>query len=722
MNKIITINLGGIAIQIEEDAYDHLRNYLQSLDDHFSGTENSSDILTDIEHRISEMLFNTLKAGKVSINTADVDAVIETMGRPSDFDTGVEEEADAFNQSQKAERNRNSSNKKQTKRLFRDPDEAKLGGVCAGVSKYLDVDVSMLRILCLVMLFVFGSGFLVYIVLWIAIPEAKTAAEKLEMKGEVPNIENIKNTIVERAENAYENIKKSNVASKIGSFFQKAGRVLGTLFVAFAKILSVLLVIGILMLLVIAFIKFFIEGGDFSMNQHNFQHGIEVYQTALFHTPGFWISKISWFLVIFVPLMYIIVRLVSKVLDLPKPTKLVKQGVISFWVLTIIVGMLGYLYGFYQVKDNAKFTEKAPINFVGDTLWIQATDEVPKDAMATDRLTNLNVIKANDGQAMLRIDKSCSASGEKKALRDTEKIRNGYVLDRKTLNIPIKVLTTTKSPPYVARVKYTVIIPVGKYVVFDLSTMNQINDIKNIQNVYDKDMAGRTFKMTNSGLRCEDCEDLLSKKSASISGFDRIEIRDAFTVEIIEDGDQRVELPKDGNWEDQISYEIDGNTLLIESKSPGNNALNWATGSNGAIKIHAEAIKELVLNGASNVDMKANNSRRESFEVAMSGASKLNVIGLNADKSTISMEGANNLEIAGNTNIFILEMDGASKVVANKFGAQFVNIDCSGTSTVRIQAEKEITGNIDGASKVRYIGSPKINVDVDGASSIKPAS
>lgn len=188
MNRIITINLGGRAIQIEEDAYDSLRNYLQQLEQQFAGTENGKEIIDDIESRISDILAEKLKQGRVSINKSDIDDVVRLMGKPSDF--GENEENKSYE----------SSDINTPKRLFRDADNRVIGGVCSGLANYLNLDVTVVRIIWLILFFIFGTGFLIYIILWAVVPKATTTAEKLQMKGEAPNIENIKKALLTKPE------------------------------------------------------------------------------------------------------------------------------------------------------------------------------------------------------------------------------------------------------------------------------------------------------------------------------------------------------------------------------------------------------------------------------------------------------------------------------------------------------------------------------------------
>ena len=94
-----------------------------------------------------------------------------------------------------------------TKRLYRDPDNRVLGGVCGGLGAYFNNDPLLFRILFIIIFFGMGSGLIIYLILWIAIPEARTTAQKLEMRGEPITIENIKKAVREEFENVKKNMK-----------------------------------------------------------------------------------------------------------------------------------------------------------------------------------------------------------------------------------------------------------------------------------------------------------------------------------------------------------------------------------------------------------------------------------------------------------------------------------------------------------------------------------
>jgi len=194
MNKTMQINLGGIPFVINEDAYQILDNYLTAISRHFMETEGKDEITSDIENRLAE-LFQEKLNGKNILSVNDVNDAIVVMGTLEDL--GV----DGANQSS------HSTGQYQTgRKIFRDPDDKIIGGVCSGISAYFGLgDPIWLRILFVALFFTFGTGILAYIVLLVLIPEAKSASDKLSMKGTQANV----HTIAEHVQNNLNDLSKS---------------------------------------------------------------------------------------------------------------------------------------------------------------------------------------------------------------------------------------------------------------------------------------------------------------------------------------------------------------------------------------------------------------------------------------------------------------------------------------------------------------------------------
>ena len=210
MKKTLNINLAGYPFTIDEDAYNMLKDYLDTIRYAFETTEDTGELAADIEARIAEILIENENGTRRIIYLNEISRVIERIGKPSDF---IEVEEDTIHRSHKSgeeeikieeekitpppyEAPKHSRNPFVRKNLFRDPQNAMLGGVCAGLAVYLGIDVTIIRLLTVLLFFLSASTVaIVYIVLWIVVPEASTPLQRMKMKGENPTVENIGKTV-----------------------------------------------------------------------------------------------------------------------------------------------------------------------------------------------------------------------------------------------------------------------------------------------------------------------------------------------------------------------------------------------------------------------------------------------------------------------------------------------------------------------------------------------
>ncbi len=176
MKKVININFHGRVIPIEESAYEILKQYVDSLKKYFANEEGKDEIINDIESRIAELFAENIKKGSTCITEDAVETIIKSMGRPEDFeaedastpDTSYTHQDYSNQQSSNAYSSASSSPKS---RLYRAENDKVLGGVCAGLANYLRVDATVVRVLFAIITFGgFGTGFLIYILMWAIIP------------------------------------------------------------------------------------------------------------------------------------------------------------------------------------------------------------------------------------------------------------------------------------------------------------------------------------------------------------------------------------------------------------------------------------------------------------------------------------------------------------------------------------------------------------------------
>ena len=264
MIKTININLGGFPFVVDENAYAALDRYLAALRRHFSASEGCDEIVADIEARLAELLHAAIKDKQI-VGLADVERAIAVMGTPADFDNTTTANAGSMGSGSTSGQYHSTANQWQAgRRLFRNPDDKVIGGVCSGISAYLGItDPIWLRLIFLVAFFGFGSGFLLYIILLILLPKAETAAEKLAMRGEPVNVDNIAKKVEDDMRQfgsqfgAQANTFSNKFSDRANGFFHRLGglitevvenigRVLGGSFGRFVAMFVTLIIVVVL--------------------------------------------------------------------------------------------------------------------------------------------------------------------------------------------------------------------------------------------------------------------------------------------------------------------------------------------------------------------------------------------------------------------------------------------------------------------------------------------
>ena len=164
MEKSIKINIAGVIFQINEDAYELLRDYLQSITARLSNIQGGSEMIDDIETRIAELFQSKPSWQTAVISREEVEEMISTMGSPEDIAGDLESETEG------------GTYHRQYKKLYRNYDNSIIGGVCSGISDYTGIDAVWIRIVFVLFTLVYLIGALVYIILWIALPRTGTTA------------------------------------------------------------------------------------------------------------------------------------------------------------------------------------------------------------------------------------------------------------------------------------------------------------------------------------------------------------------------------------------------------------------------------------------------------------------------------------------------------------------------------------------------------------------
>ena len=539
MKKTVTINISGIIFHIDEDAYDKLDNYLATIKSYFTNSEGRDEIISDIEARIAEMLQAKIgdqkpayRAGRQVITIEDINGVISVMGEPEQIGAASESSQNGTNKKSFGERGVH-------RRLYRDPDNKVLGGVCGGIGAYFNIDPVWIRVALVIALFVFGSGLLLYIILWIIIPEAKTTAEKLEMRGEPVTISNIGNSIHEEMEGLKKRLKdlKDDAKSAYSKNFRKerpqtAIEKIIDFFLVLLKyfIRVVAIVIGIIFIvvgifLITGFIISFVRSGDMiwisSMGISNFSLPVFL-KLFLSSSQQITIALIGLALLIGVPLIMLVYNGIKLIFGFKFRKRIVGISSLSLWfaglVLCIIAGLETLNSFSHKSVISKKTTLTQPVN---NLLKVYVREDNKIDSFSEYKskfvVGQWNLVSFNDknmrfGLPELRVIKSENSDYQVLTYfssRGRDKENAEKTLKKIEYKINQNDTALILDPYYILpenekwrgqKIKIIIKVPLWKAIYLGAETSPLLNDDADIFDD-EKDLSGKKWIMTDNGLR-----------------------------------------------------------------------------------------------------------------------------------------------------------------------------------------------------------------------------
>lgn len=597
MKKVININFQGRVIPIEESAYDMLKQYVESLRRFFANEEGRDEIINDIEGRIAELFGESLKKGSTCITEEDVNRIIESMGRPEDFE-GEESKvhsqlggestgngnASAYEAAPRGRLYRDESDKilggvcgglanylrvdptivrlvfalisfgagtgvllyillwiilpskslqhtSSAKRLYRNPEEKVIAGVASGIASYFDIAVWVPRLIFAFPLvvgiitsifksafwfdvdpfpgIVFGSFggtlFVVYAVLWAVIPEAKSASEKLEMRGEKVDLNTIKNTIQEDLEGFKTRAEKwgGEFSSKAKEFGQDFGqtvgqkgqqfgaeagsaakrggsrvfRAIGIMFKAFFLFLAGILAFALL----VALLAFLVAG-------------VGVFPLKNFFLEGFWQNFLAWTtlaLFLGVPVIAFITWVVRRIMGVKSGNRYLGFTFGGLWFIGLVsAGFLAAMIAQNfdaRARDKQEYTVAQPANgkmivkvpdskvkVYGRWFKMDGVLSMTDDSLVLNNV-RLHIAKSTDSLYHVTAYKYSNGVDEATAVRNVNQIR--YGIDQQDslvyLDRGFSLQRGTKFRNQ--SVTVTIQVPIGKKIVITSSVNRQLN-------------------------------------------------------------------------------------------------------------------------------------------------------------------------------------------------------------------------------------------------------
>lgn len=502
MNKTININLAGIIFHLDEVAFEKFKTYLSNIKTALDKEESGEEIIADIEARIAEIFNLRMKEnGSQVVNLSDVEFIIETLGQPEAFVDESENEVP-------------KSSSKETRRFFRNPDEKVIGGVCSGIGAYFDIDPVWIRVLFLVLLFFTGIGFITYVILWAAIPEAKTTAQKLQMRGEVVNLNNIEKLFTKVED--YTSTEK--IKSGVNRFVSFVVNGIGSIFSFVFKFIGVMLaIVGALIAFTLILTLLGIFGSTWNLDGFNFIslngyiYGLDGAQAIFGSGWRLLALRVGTLLILLLPLFALVVFL-AKIFgrELTNSKLLSFSGITSFIVGLILI----FISACSLITDfRERSTETDQITLSG--MSFEITADILEDDQGfffdvEDELLHIENVRFNieattSPTASLELKHAASGRNHSEARARAQSFDYPTALEGETLRLS-EYFTVPKESLYRGQdLKVTLRLPVGASVYLDESIENIMYDIRNVRNMYDGDMLGHLWEMTPEGLSCTDC-------------------------------------------------------------------------------------------------------------------------------------------------------------------------------------------------------------------------
>lgn len=476
MNKTTSINLGGYFFHIDEDAFRKLSNYFDAVKRSLS-PDGREEIINDIESRISELFTEKLGSTKQVIGLKEVDDIITIMGQPEDYK--IEDE------SPKNDFQSNYTSTGSIKKLYRDKDNSFLGGVLLGLGHYLGVDPLWLRIIMVILFFGFGTGLVLYIILWILIPEAVTTSQKLEMKGEPINISNIEKKVKEgfnEISEKFSNLDHDKMAKNAKNGAERIGNTISEIVTSIFNVISKIIGVFIVLFTSITLISVIIGGIAmifFSSMPDNFLYN-HIHTPFSFETP-IWIQGLLLIIVVGIPLFYLLI------LGLKLLTSRIKSigNTINYSLLAIwIIGLASVLFltikeisqNAYTGKDikkvaiNLKPSDTLNIKFVSNNLYSKDIyehenfevihDDTDKEIIFSNNVS-IKIVETNEPIAFLQIEKTAEGSSIKKAKETAEKIKYNVKIENNNLILDNYWITDLANKKHDQEVELFLYLPKG---------------------------------------------------------------------------------------------------------------------------------------------------------------------------------------------------------------------------------------------------------------------
>ena len=517
MKKTLTVNLGGLVFNIDDNAFVILRNYLDTIKGYFDTSEGRDEIMTDIESRIAEMLQEKMHGGKEVVNATDINEVITVMGQPEDYITeDMDDEPIRSSSQSQGQQNTNYQNNTGTRRLFRDTESSVVGGVCSGTGYYFGIEPIWIRLAFVLAVIFAGTGLLFYIILWIIIPEARTPSEKLAMRGEPVTFDNIGKTVEEELKNVKKKLNNldGNHSASIQEGASRAGGFILSVFKfaikAIGKLLGfIFIILGIIVLISVFF-------GTLIPINVMFLDSMEFTNLVFVTGSDFWLTIVGGSLLIGIPFLALIMAGFILLFNarMPKYTGMVMA---IGWVIGLILTIIATVGTGFDFSKESSVSTVSTLVTESDTLYFEILDSknlVPR-SNSNNRIhdffetrngelitngVNVDVVMTKSTLPEIEIIKTARGNSYDKADERADQLEFSVLNDSNIIKLDPYLTISQNDKWRDQEVKVVLYLPLGKTIFIPKSYKYLLDDVKNYHDTYDARMVEQYWTMTDSGL------------------------------------------------------------------------------------------------------------------------------------------------------------------------------------------------------------------------------
>src|SRR5260221_10668721 len=799
MKKNISINISGIIFHIEEDGYEALRKYLDSINQYFGSFEDSSEILADIESRIAEIFPSRLNEGKQVITAEDVQSLITTMGNVNDFKAAEEQEVVTGAGSKQGQRQppggesgsassgsdavsrklfRDSKRKimggvcagfghyfnsdpvwprllfallffgtsgilllvyivlwivlpvseeledePNVKKMYRNPDAKVVGGVAGGVAAFFGADVVLIRFLFVIFTIFFGTGLVVYIILWIALPEAKTITEKMKMQGEPVTLSNIESS-VKKGLNEKDQPEESMLAKiilfpfrVIAAVLNGIGSVLGPLLTVMVEVLRV--GIGVIISLIgLGFILSLI-----------FAFGILVGLFSTSALPAWWDTHVStmslpletirqsfptWtavfaFLAAFIPALFIM--LIGNSIIAKKIVFRPLFGWTMFVLFFISIAFLSFSIPqlVYAFKEDGEYKVEKLFTVKGKTPVMKLREGGLDDYKVTALYlrgyegTDLKLVERFGSQGITKMNARENAEQVDYRVEQTDSV----------ISFDSNISFKKDAKFSFQRLDLDLYIPYEMPFVVEEDLWDLIeNQWRNDYTHHDR---SQTYKIKKNGkMECitcpapeKDVSGLSANDQFGLKDFNEIEMTGAFNV-VIQKGDEYA-IQLEGSAEQKRLYTLGVHSETLEVGYRTRNKNFWKQDFTDDemmdLSITMPSLRKLKVTGAGKIKIRGFDEHEAQISLvgAMTGDARINV-----NQLSVETTGPVVFELSGEGDFLEASITGPSQFKASNYPVNHAIIEARGLGQARVNVKGTLGIDKDFTSNVRYTGNPEV--------------